>query len=322
MDVSIIIVNYRSAQMVIDCVHSVFDNTTGLKYEIIIVDNASGDDSVEKLEETFGRKITVISSPQNLGFGKANNLGAKKAAGQYLFLLNPDTLIIDNSILLLYKYIKDCKKIGVVGGNLYSPYMKPLPSYCMEFDGLDTEKKKASWKEIIRAKIRQKLDNKLKKGTVQFNQEFNYSNEPKQVAYIFGADMMMKKSLFEELQGFDPDFFMYCEEEELSWRITEKGYSIMNLPESKIIHLEGATLKNKDEFSERQFRMRMNGTLTYFWKRYGLEGAEQFYKLRSLRYDRLIKIAKWQRKLTDTFVPMVQKRCLDEVYQEFMEQRK
>ena len=246
MDVSIIIVNYRSAQMVIDCVHSVFDNTTGLKYEIIIVDNASGDDSVEKLEETFGRKITVISSPQNLGFGKANNLGAKKAAGQYLFLLNPDTLIIDNSILLLYKYIKDCKKIGVVGGNLYSPDMKPLPSYCMEFDGLDTEKKKASWKEIIRAKIRQKLDNKLKKGTVQFNQEFNYSNEPKQVAYIFGADMMMKKSLFEELQGFDPDFFMYCEEEELSWRITEKGYSIMNLPESKIIHLEGATLKNKD----------------------------------------------------------------------------
>ena len=321
MDVSIVIVNYCSAQMVIDCIHSIFDNTIELDYEIIVVDNASGDGSVERIKSAFGKKIKMIESAQNLGFGKANNLGAQKATGRYLFLLNPDTLIIDNSIRLLYNYIKKCDEIGVVGGNLYSPDMSPAPSYCMEFDDLDTERKRASWNEILRTKIGQKLRNRLKKEAQQFSKEFNYSNEPKKVAYIFGADMMIKKTLFEELQGFDSDFFMYGEEEEFSWRITKKGYSIINIPDSKIIHLEGATLKSKDEFSERQFRMRMNGTLTYFWKRFGLEGAKQFYTLRSLRYNRLIKIAKLQNKLTDTFVPLVQKRCLDEVYQEFMNQR-
>ena len=138
------------------------------------------------------------------------------------------------------------------------------------------------------------------------------------MAYIFGADMMMPRKLFENLGGFDPDFFMYAEEQELSWRITAQGYDVVSIPQAQIIHLEGATVKKQDEFSERQFRMRMNGTLTYFKKRFGLNGAKEFYKIRSKRYRRLMQIAKWRGKDMSVFVSALQQRCLKEVFQDFM----
>lgn len=321
MDVSVIIVNYHSAQMVIDCIRSIFQKTSNITYEVIVVDNASEDGSVEKLERIFGTQIIVISSEKNLGFGKANNLGVTKARGKYLFLLNPDTILVNDAIQYLYDYMEQHPEVGVVGGNLYTPDMKPTPSFCQKYDDFQLEKERAAWRTILFGKVKQKIFSR-KQGALICKDEFNHTDQAQKVAYIFGADMMIKKEVFEKVGGFDPDFFMYAEEQELSWRITEQGYYIMNIPQAKIIHLEGATIKDQNQFSDRQFKMRMNGTLIYYTKRFGLDGAEQFYKLRSLRYDRLIKIAKWQRKLTDTFVPVVQKRCLDEVYQEFMEQRK
>ena len=316
MDVSIIIVNYRSAQMIIDCVESILKKTSGITYEIIVVDNASGDNSETILKSTLGDSITVISAGENLGFGKANNLGAGYAKGRYLFLLNPDTLLVNNAIKILYDYIKENSKTGVVGGNLFSPGMMAAPSYCMEFDDLNTERRKASWRVILYGKIKQKVT--LGKSKRVFKDEFNYSGEIKKVAYIFGADMMIPKKLFENVGGFDKDFFMYAEEEELSWRITRLGYDIISIPQAQIIHLEGATVKKQDEFSERQFRMRMNGTLTYFKKRFGLNGAKEFYKIRSKRYRRLMQIAKWMGKDMSVFVPALQQRCLKEVFQDFM----
>lgn len=318
MDVSIIIVNYCSAQMVIDCINSIFQKTKGVSYEVIVVDNASGDGSVKALERMFGSRITVIASKQNLGFGKANNLGAQSAVGKYLFLLNPDTILVNNAVRILCDYMGKNSKIGVVGGNLYAPDMSPAPSYCPQFDDLETERKRASWKDILTKKVKGKLFNKGERKRVLFKNEFNYEGESKKVAYIFGADMMMKKELFDSLGGFDPDFFMYAEEQELSWRITEKNYSIVSVPEAKIIHLEGATVKKQNEFSEQQFRMRMTGTMTYFYKRFGMKGAERFFLLRSLRYRRLIQLAKLQHKLSDNFQPAIQKRCLEEVYQDFL----
>ncbi|MCI6868654.1 MAG: hypothetical protein MR871_12040, partial [Lachnospiraceae bacterium] len=161
-----------------------------------------------------------------------------------------------------------------------------------------------------------KISSRSNKG--QIISEFNYSSTPKRVAYIFGADMMLQKNLFEQVNGFDPDFFMYAEEEELTWRISRLGFKVVCIPQVKIVHLEGATVKKQNEFNTRQFKMRMNGTLTYFKKRFGVSGANEFYRLRSLRYERLMKIAKFQHKLTSDFIPAVQKKCLDEVYREFL----
>ena len=318
IDVSIIIVNYHSAGMVIDCINSIHEKTENLTYEIIVVDNASGDGSLDILRQAFGSEIKLLASPENLGFGKANNLGAAEANGKYLFLLNPDTILINNAVKTLFDYLENHPDVGVAGGNLYTPDMSPAPSFCRAFDDLDTEKKRASWQYLIGNKVHDKLTARNSK--VYPISEFNHSDSPEKVAYIFGADMMTPKALFDQVGGFDPDFFMYAEEEELTWRITQQGFGVMCIPQAKIIHLEGATVKNQDEFSPRQFKMRMNGTLTYYIKRFGDRGATEFYKLRSLRYERLMKIAKLQHKLTSNFTPAVQKNCLDEVYRQFSDE--
>lgn len=310
MDVSIIIVNYHSAGMVIDCINSIRAKTENSTYEIIVVDNASGDGSVELLRQTFP-EITVIASDVNLGFGKANNLGAQRASGKYLFLLNPDTILVNDAIGILYRYLEEHPGAGVVGGNLYSPDMTPAPSFCREFDDLALEKKRSSWGSIIGGKVRDKL------GRTGPLEGFNHTEEPEKVAYIFGADMMLPRALFEKVEGFDPDFFMYAEEEELTWRIHSLGYDVVSVPQAQIIHLEGATIKQQNAFSPRQFKMRMNGTLTYYKKRFGTAGAAEFCRLRSLRYDRLIKIAKLQGKFRPDTVAAIQRACLDEVYRDF-----
>jgi GT2 family glycosyltransferase len=313
MDISVIIVNYHSAGMVIDCVNSIFDKTRGLSYEIIVVDNASGDGSVECLRETFGDRIKLIASPENLGFGKANNLGAAQASGKYLFLLNPDTILINDAIGILHDYMEANSNVGVAGGNLYSPEMTPTPSFCRVFDDLDLEKKRASWGKLLGERILAKLHIGVDKPMA----EFNHSESPEKVAYIFGADMMLPRAIFEKAGGFDPDFFMYGEEEELTWRITELGYDVMSVPQAKIIHLEGATLNAAHTFNPRQFKMRMTGTLTYYFKRFGKEGAADFFRIRSLRYDRLLKIAKLQGKYKRGSATESLKQYLAEAYEEF-----
>lgn len=313
MDVSIVIVNYHSAQMVIDCIRSVREQTKQNTYEIIVVDNASGDGSVELLRGTFP-EITMIASDENLGFGKANNLGAREATGKYLFLLNPDTILVNDAIGILVDYLEKNSGVGVTGGNLYSPEMDPAPSFCRRFDDLELERERASWTFLISGKLRDKLGIRSNAKSME---EFNHTDVPEQVAYIFGADMMLPRALFEQVGGFDPDFFMYAEEQELTWRIAQAGYSVVSVPRAKIIHLEGATVKAQNEFSPRQFKMRMNGTLTYYKKRFGAAGAAEFYRLRSLRYDRLMKIAKLQGKFRPDMDAALQIQCLTEVYLDF-----
>ncbi|MGN0776122.1 MAG: glycosyltransferase family 2 protein [Candidatus Ventricola sp.] len=312
MDVSVIIVNYHCAQMTIDCIRSVFEKTQTASFEVIVVDNASGDGSAELLRQTFGDLIQVIESDENLGFGKANNLGARHASGEYLFLLNPDTILVNDAIGILRDYLRKHPQTGVVGGNLYAPDMTPTPSYCLAFDDLKRERRNAGWVHLIGSKVRTKLGIRGKM------KEFNFSNREKQVAYIFGADMMLPKCLFDEVGGFDPAFFMYAEEQELTWRITQRGYRVMSVPQAQIIHLEGATTSETHAFSERQFRMRMNGTLTYYQKRFGDAGAAEFFRLRTRRYDRLMRIAGAQGKLTEDFAPKMMKRLLKEEYQAFI----
>lgn len=316
MNVSIIIVNYHSEDLVSDCIQSVIEKTKDLEYEIIVVDNDSKNESVQLLRERFGGRICVISSKENLGFGKANNLGVRYSSGEYVFLLNPDTILVNNAIKILMDYLKAHPDVGVVGGNLYSSIMSPAPSYSLQFDHWNQEKKLSSWSTILGGKIKDKFS--IYKHVKAFEKSFNYSEQPMEVGYIFGADMMLKKSLFDKVHGFDPDFFMYGEEEELSWRICETGKKIVSVPEAQIIHLEGMTAKENDRFSERHFRMRMNGTMTYYHKVYGIEGISKFYEYRSRRYDRLITIAKIRKKNLLTFEPTICRNCLEDEYQKYM----
>lgn len=318
MDVSIIIVNYNSIDLTIDCVNSIFQQTADVKFEIIIVDNASKNKEAERLQAEFENSVKMIEAETNLGFGKANNLGTKYAAGDYVFFLNLDTVLMNNAVKILWEEMKNNPDMGCTGGNLYTPERMPCPSFCLRFDDLGTEKRYASWRYLMQSKAEQKLYRKHLALQIR-RKDFNDTNQKIEVAYIFGADMMVKKKLFEQLGGFDEDFFMYAEEEELSWRIKKRGEKIYNIPQAKIIHLEGATLEKQHDFNEKQFTLRINGTMTYFWKRYGREGIYQFYKFRALRYQRLKKIAEIQKKSGVSFQFETRLRCLLECFEKIME---
>ena len=318
MDVSIIIVNYNSIDLTIDCVNSIFQQTVDVKFEIIIVDNASKNKEAERLQAEFENSVKMIEAETNLGFGKANNLGTKYAAGDYVFFLNLDTVLMNNAVKILWEEMKNNPDMGCTGGNLYTPERMPCPSFCLRFDDLGTEKRYASWRYLMLSKAEQKLYRKHLALQIR-RKDFNDTNQKIEVAYIFGADMMVKKKLFEQLGGFDEDFFMYAEEEELSWRIKKRGEKIYNIPQAKIIHLEGATLEKQHDFNEKQFTFRINGTMTYFWKRYGREGIYQFYKFRALRYQRLKKIAEIQKKSDVSFQFETRLRCLLECFEKIME---
>ncbi len=261
MDVSVIIINYKTPQLLIDCFNSIKKQTSGVKYEIIVVDNDSGDNSVARINESI-QVDKIICSTTNVGFGRANNLGVKHARGKYIFLLNSDTILINNALKILFDFMEDNQECGICGGNLYDQDLNPTHSFMPRILSLQDE-------FDILAKIERLLNKK------KFICDFNYSGSNMDVGYITGADMFIRKDVFDKCNGFDPDFFMYYEEVELTNRIKKLGYTVTSVPEAKIIHLEGKSC----EFKEARYRMKMESKYKYFSKVYSNSTCSKAYLL-------------------------------------------
>lgn len=228
MDVSIIIVNYNTGILLRKCIESIYEKTSCIEFEIIVVDNASGDDSVKMISTLFPT-VKIIASPENIGFGKANNLGAAQAMGELLFFLNSDTELINDAVRILSDFYLATPECGIAGGNLYNTDLSPQHSYAMKLP--------SAWTELARFIPRL---TEIFEGP---NAWFNRTEEPREVGYITGADLMISKKLFLESGGFDSDFFMYYEETELTHRIINAGYKVFSVPQAKILHLKGASLE-------------------------------------------------------------------------------
>lgn len=247
MHVSVIIVNYNTSVLLDNCIKSILEKTKGVDFEIIVVDNASSDNSLSMMEQKYSL-IKLIKSKENLGFGKANNLGAKYATGKYLFLLNTDTLLINNVIKILFDFmeIESNLNIGACGGNLFNPDLTPNFSYSLNFPSL---------KSIFsyRSRLPFFLD----------NENFNDTDNIKEVSIIIGADFFVRKNIFDSIGGFDPSFFMYVEDGELCYRIKKLNYRIVSVPMAKIIHMQGKSSSNGFKL-----QMEFTGYLIYFKKHY------------------------------------------------------
>lgn len=227
-ELSIIYVNYNTADQVMTSVESVRRHTKGIDYEIIVADNNSkNDENLQKLidDET----IKIVKLDDNYGFGKANNAGVKECTGEYIFLLNPDTICHDNSIKKLLDCLKADQTIGVISPNLINSESKPTHSFRRVGDGILTELNFALFG----------LPYKILYGS---DFEFNHSDKQLEVAYSCGAAMMMKKDIFEKVDGFDDTFFMYYEDQDLCNRIKKTGLRIVNEPKAIIQHLEGTSI--------------------------------------------------------------------------------
>lgn len=263
MDVSIIIVNYNTLELTKDTIDSVIEKTEGIDYEIILVDNDSQDGSKEYFEKNYSDKIKFIKSEKNLGFGKANNLGMDVASGKYMFLLNSDTLLVNNAVKILYDFMEENLDVGISGGNLYSKDMSPVHSFSLKLISVETEIQDSfNYFEKINRKILGKN-----------RRDFNFTDKPVEVGYITGADMMIRKEALEKAGKFDPDFFMYYEETELTARIKRAGYKVMAVPTAKIIHLEGQSFS----FKETRTRMMLESKYKYFDKVFGKKDMGKSY---------------------------------------------
>lgn len=232
MDVSVIIINYNTCEMTTRCVESVVAHTQGITYEIILVDNASTDGSQEYF--TGAPRLTYFYNTENIGFGQANNVGAQEARGKYLFFLNSDTLLTGNAIRELFLFAEGCPEttLGALGTLLIDPAGKDIHSFS---------------RFLTPGRIYRRLCEKMR--LLEPYEKTIYRQVEKQgfaeVDQITGADLFIPKHVFEQVGGFDPDFFMYYEETDLQYRMKRRFLKRFILPIRRIIHLQGASFKGE-----------------------------------------------------------------------------
>ncbi len=270
MDVSVIMINYNTFDLTKDALESIFARTQGLAYEIILVDNLSPDGSGERLRDLFGDKIVYLQSGGNLGTSKAFNLGLKHATGKYILWLNTDILIKENFIKKLFDYMESDPKCGICGGNVLDFQGRPAISYDMHLLSGKTIWREAGFFTLIFYRLFANC----------FSLHYNFSKKPKRVGGIIGADMMIRKSLFETVGDFNEDIFMYGEETEFTYRVTHQtDYTVISVPEAKIFHLEGGSSKHgTTAFHENKERVIVTGQMTYIKKWFGKEEARLLLK--------------------------------------------
>lgn len=225
IDVSVIIVNYNTKDLLRDCINSVIEQTKNISFEIIVSDNGSSDGSIEMLKAEFP-KVIILNNKENLGFGKANNRGAEIANGKYLFLLNSDTVLLNNAIKEFYDYAEKNEKL-LLGSYLYDSENNVTVSYGRFASRL------TMLKRIIYVKFPFVLKFRLKA------KPLTIIPIEKDIDYICGADLFVEKKVFQDLKGFDENIFMYCEDEDLCLRALKKNYKCRVITTPKIIHLEG-----------------------------------------------------------------------------------
>lgn len=265
MDVSIIVVNYNTKDITSECINSVYEKTIGISFELILVDNASTDGSKEYFQRD--NRIIYIYSEENLGFGRANNLGLTKAKGRNILFLNPDTLLINNAIKILSDYIDHNVSVGACGGNLYDSDMNPAISYKRLFPGIAEECNNLLFH----------IPEKIYYGKSWFH---NFTSKIIKVANISGADLMIKKSVLDKVGSFSPDFFMYYEETDLCFRIHKSGYNLISLPQAKIQHLEGKSFQSSVNIKRLQFSE--DGRMVFYKRNYSTNYqiiANSIYKI-------------------------------------------
>jgi len=228
--ISVIIVNYNTKDLTINCIQSVYDQTKSVDFEIIVVDNASTDSSVAAIKERYPNVI-LLESPTNLGFGRANNLASQIAKGRFLLFLNSDTLLLNDALKIFYDaYHSYGDKIGCMGTILCNKDYKPIHS----FGSFPT------FGSVLLGYIKGRYL-KIKEQEPNIN-DLRF---PLTVDYITGADLYISASLFKRIGQFDESFFMYFEETDLQKRVSEQGLNNIVIKDAQIIHFAGGSFKKR-----------------------------------------------------------------------------
>lgn len=252
MDVSVIIVNYKTSNLIINCLESIREMTEGLEYEVVVVDNASEKDFEEKIKSAVGSfpNLSFLALPENIGFGCANNAALKQCSGRNIFFLNPDTILLNNAIKILSDFLDNNARAGACGGNLLGEDMKPVLSFKRVLPDIGWE-------------LDELLHNSLYKAIYKKNQIYNHTGKPFPVGYITGADLMVKAKVLKKTGAFRSDYFMYYEESDLCARIKRIGLEIYSVPRARIQHLVSKSF-GPQKYNPRKLEMIEKSRNTYY----------------------------------------------------------
>ena len=246
MQLSVIILNYNVRYFLEQCVASVQEALSNIDGEIIVVDNNSLDDSCEMMKTHFPN-VKLIENTTNLGFPKGNNIGVAHAKGDYICILNPDTVVAEDTFEKVLAFAEKQKNIGIVGCKLIDGTGNFLPE-CKR--GVPTP-------FVALTKIFGLY--KLFPKTALFNRYYAQhlsENETGKVGILVGAFMIMKRNLYQEIGGFDENCFMYSDDIDLSYMALKKGKSNYYFHETTVIHYKGESTI-KDGLYMKRFREAM-----------------------------------------------------------------
>ena len=287
-DVSIIYVNYKNTNLIIDSYKSLKQFSNGFSYEVIVVDNSEDINVINELKANLDSDVKIIDSGSNLGFGKSNNLGAKEAKGRYLFFLNTDTILLNNAIYELKLFLDNNPNCGACNPNLFQKDLTPNLSFSVNEKNLKNYKKENGFLFFIKKHL--------------FNRKdfFNFTDKPLKInGYLTGAALMMRSEAFNKLEGFDKDIFMYAEETLLCYRLMhELKYEMYNIPQAKIIHLEGGSFKGIKEFHQKSY---IDGNYIYLSKAFGKKDADKFLLIMRKAFKRKMIFSKIIHKNYETY---------------------
>lgn len=275
MSVSIVVVNWNTRDLLLQCLGSVRDSIGSVPHEIIVVDNASVDGSAEAVRRRFP-DVKLVASKDNLGFSAGNNAAIKHANGDYILLLNPDTLVEGDAVMQMRSFLHGHPEAGAVGCGIVNPDGTPQESYWMRFPSLGWLLLKSFY---------------LDKAVRRFNGSSPTADDsPFQVAHLLGACMMVPRSVMEELGGFDESYFLYLEETDLCHRIRESGYQIYHLPGANIVHFGQQSSVQAAEWTNVELYLS-----TYkFVRQHSARGAISGLMLRGVvMLSALVRLALW-----------------------------
>lgn len=251
IELSVVILNYNVEHFLNLCLESVVKATQNIQAEIIVVDNASRDGSVAMVNQKFPQ-VRCIANADNSGFAKGNNIGVEHAQGEYICILNPDTVVSENTFESLLSFCKQTQNVGVVGPKL------------VDGSGLFLKEckrgKPTPWNALTKITGLYKLSSSL------FGAYYNMSlgeDHTGKTAAVVGAFMLLKKSIYNEIGGFDESFFMYFEDDDFCYRVAKLGYQNYYVPTTTCIHFKGeSTLRDK------QFQIRFQAGINQFYQKH------------------------------------------------------
>lgn len=265
--VAVILVNYNSSRFTADCISSILKETSPeFSFQIIVVDNASRLEDIETLKMLPTRSsFQLIQSRINIGFSGANMMGVQVADADYYYFLNNDTVLLNDCLGILYSFMESCQDAGISSGEMfvsngdYEYNFRYFPSLALKFLGSG----------VLRLLSPERFPSRH----IRFT-------KPTRVDLVNGSSMFIRANAFEQLGGFDTNYFLYCEEEDIALRLYRAGHFTYIVPEARYKHFVSRSTENAGSIVNLPFLKEFHISLLYYFQKnysFGYRVMIQFF---------------------------------------------